>query len=311
LFEGAQAKAHFVEDDKNVGGRLATLLTPDVSISPAFAEFGYIHRRMSDAEVYFVANTSNQRHSIKAKFRVEGLQAEIWNPLDGSVASAPAEGGSLALVLEPYESRVVVFTRRASGPSRLASSGAVAAPQPIDLSEGWRVTYGQTGRTAQMMARLRSWSEDDETRFFSGSATYERDLDVPEGMLKNGLTLTLDFGEGKAIPSQQMRAGMRAWYEGPVREAAVVYVNERRAGSVWAPPYAVDVTGLLRAGVNKIRVVVANTAINHMAGRRLPDYRLLNLRYGERFTPQDMDKVQPVTSGLLGPIRLVASNGST
>jgi hypothetical protein len=44
----------------------------------------------------------------------------------------------------------------------------------------------------------------------------------------------------------------------------------------------------------------------HLAGRRLPDYRLLNLRYGVRFEPQDMDKVQTVSSGLLGPIRLIA-----
>jgi hypothetical protein len=32
---------------------------------------------------------------------------------------------------------------------------------------------------------------------------------------------------------------------------------------------------------------------------------LLNLRYGT-FEPQDMDKIQPVDSGLLGPIRLIA-----
>ena len=51
-------------------------------------------------------------------------------------------------------------------------------------------------------------------------------------------------------------------------------------------------------------VVVGNLALNHMAGRPLPDYRLLNLRYGVRFEAQDMDKVQPVPSGLLGPIRL-------
>jgi hypothetical protein len=43
-----------------------------------------------------------------------------------------------------------------------------------------------------------------------------------------------------------------------------------------------------------------------MAGHRLPDYRLLNLRYGERFQAQDMDKVRPTPSGLLGSIRLVA-----
>jgi hypothetical protein len=86
----------------------------------------------------------------------------------------------------------------------------------------------------------------------------------------------------------------------------VVFVNGLRAGSVWCPPYDVDVTALLRPGPNRIRIEVANLAINHMAGRALPDYRLLNLRYGTRFEPQDMDKVQPVPAGLFGPIRLLA-----
>ncbi len=76
---------------------------------------------------------------------------------------------------------------------------------------------------------------------------------------------------------------------------------------MWCPPYSVDLTGRLRAGANTVRIEVANLGINHMAGRALPDYRLLNLRYGTRFEPQDMDKVQPVPSGLLGPIRLVAN----
>ena len=101
-------------------------------------------------------------------------------------------------------------------------------------------------------------------------------------------------------------ARMQAWLDAPVREAAVVYVNDQRAGSVWSPPYAVDVTTFLRVGNNHLRIQVANLAINHMANRALPDYHLLNLRYGTRFEPQDMDKVRPVPSGLLGPIRLMA-----
>jgi hypothetical protein len=100
---------------------------------------------------------------------------------------------------------------------------------------------------------------------------------------------------------------MQAWLDAPVREAAVVYVNDQRAGAVWCPPYALDVTRFLRPGENRIKIVVANLALNYMAGRRLPDYRLLNLRYGERFQAQDMDKVQPATAGLLGPIRLIAT----
>ena len=99
---------------------------------------------------------------------------------------------------------------------------------------------------------------------------------------------------------------MQTWFEGPVREAAVVYVNGQRAGSVWHPPYALKLTRLLRPGENTLSIVVANTAINEMAGTALPDYRLLNSRYGERFTPQDMEGLQPLPSGLLGGVRLVA-----
>jgi len=44
-----------------------------------------------------------------------------------------------------------------------------------------------------------------------------------------------------------------------------------------------------------------------MAGHALPDYKLLNLRYGTRFDPQDMNNLQPVPAGLFGPIRLVAA----
>ena len=99
---------------------------------------------------------------------------------------------------------------------------------------------------------------------------------------------------------------MQAWLESPVREAAVVYVNEQRAGSVWRPPYSVEVTGLLHSGENTLRVMVDNLAINRMAGSALPDYRLLNSRYGVRFTPQDMNNLQALPSGLLGTVRLVA-----
>ena len=97
---------------------------------------------------------------------------------------------------------------------------------------------------------------------------------------------------------------MRAWLESPVREAAVVYVNGERAGAVWRPPYQVDVTKFLHAGNNTIRVETSNLAINELAGRRPPDYKLLNLKYGVRFVPQDMENLQPLPSGLLGPIRV-------
>jgi hypothetical protein len=286
---------------------LNRLLTPDVGLSPAAPDIGFIHRRTTDAEVYFIANTSNAAQHLRAKFRLTGMKPEWWDPFDGSVTPAPVrtQSGSVtevSLDLEPYESSVLIFSKRTLSPA--AATGSTQQP-PIDLSTGWRVTFGSAGQPTEM-PKLSSWTENEATRYFSGVATYEKSVDIPAGMMRNGQPVKLDFGEGTALPAQNLRAGMQAWYDGPIREAAVVFVNDKRAGSVWCPPYAVDVTRLLRPGSNKLRIMVANTALNYMAGHSLPDYRLLNLRYGERFQAQDMDKVKALPSGLLGPIRLIA-----
>ncbi len=47
-------------------------------------------------------------------------------------------------------------------------------------------------------------------------------------------------------------------------------------------------------------------AVVLMALPAAPDYRLLNLRYGEKFTPQDMDHLVPLPSGILGTVRLIS-----
>ena len=68
-----------------------------------------------------------------------------------------------------------------------------------------------------------------------------------------------------------------------------------------------DVTGLLKAGDNVIRIDVANLALNSMAAHPLPDYQALNARYGERFLFQEPGLIKAVPAGLLGPVALVAA----
>jgi len=308
LFEAPSAQSRYVEDEKHqLGSTLRLLLKPDVELSPAVPEIGFVHRITRDAEIYFIANSSSAPQTVKATFRITGLQAEWWNSLSGRVAPAAATAGpdgrtAVSIELEPYGSRVLVFSKRML-PQPAVNNFAAASP--IDMSTGWRISFGPSGPVTKMES-LKSWIDDEATRFFSGTVVYEKEVTVPDNLVQSGLEVKLDFGEGRSVPETQSRSsGMQAWFDAPVREAAVVYVNEQRAGSVWCPPYSVDVTGLLKRGENKFRILVANTAINYMAGRALPDYRLLNLRYGTRFDPQDMDKVQPVPSGLLGTIRLV------
>lgn len=312
LFAGPAAKAHFIEDEKQSFARkLVSLLPPDLSLNPSVPEIGFVHRRTSDADIYFVANTSNVRQAVKATFRIPRTQPELWDPFSGNVRIAKADraseaGTTISLDLEPYASRVIIFSKRTLAASALEPRIS-AVQNPFDISRGWQVLFGANPKPV-VMDQLHSWTDDEATRFFSGTASYEKQVAIPSSFLKPGLAVQLDFGEGKPLPEQALRSGMQTWLDAPVREAAVVYVNGRRAGSVWCPPYALDVTKFVRPGDNNFKIVVANLALNYMAGRRLPDYRLLNLRYGERFQAQDMDKVQALPAGLLGPIRLISTS---
>jgi hypothetical protein len=315
MFGGGQPRTRLLADESQLGAALAGLTTPDLAMSPAAPEIGFIHRRVDSAEIYFLANTSNQGRRTLATLRVQGLEPEWWDPFTGrtslaGVAARSAAGFSVPLDLEPYGSRVLVFSKlqqsRDQSRDRKGADPQQQAPPPVDLTSGWKVSFEKLDRTVPM-DRLRSWTDDAETKYFSGSAIYEKSFEVPAAFLQPIVVAILDFGEGTPVqPSGKRGPGMRALLESPVREAAVVYVNGRRAASVWRPPYQADVTHFLRAGQNTLRIVVGNLAINALAGQPPADYRALNQRYGERFQAQDMDNLQPLPSGLLGPVRLRA-----
>src|SRR5436190_22471053 len=211
----------------------------------------------------------------------------------------------LNLSLQPYESRLIFFTTSVTKPRSTWTLDSHS--KVIDLSTDWNLTFSASNQTIHM-DRLHSWSEEEAFKYYSGQVTYEREVDFPSG-LSSGSSLILDFGEGTpvAMPDPLPRFNLRAFLEGPLREAAEVYVNGRRAGVVWHPPYTIDLTSLLRVGKNELRIVVGNTAINSLAGQSLPDYRLLNERYGERFVPQDMNDLQQLPAGLLSELWLRAT----
>jgi hypothetical protein len=263
-------------DEATLGEALHAILPPDLASAP---EIGFIHRKLADGDLYFLANTSNHPVHALARFRVEGLPSAWWNPFTGEAVKAG--GNTLDLDLAPYESRIVVFAQ-----DRLPTPPRPAPSAPIEITEGWTV------------------SPAARDPYFSGILTYEKTITLPPF---RGRPVYLNFGEGQAVSDQTRRAGagMRALFESPVREAAVVYVNGKRAGSVWCAPYEINIAPLLVPGKNTLKIEVANTALNAMARHPLPDYKALNAKYGERFQPQDMDAVAPLPYGLLGKIQLL------
>ena len=303
LFRASNATGHFVQDETQLGAGLAGYLTPDLTLLPRTPRIGFIHRKLADGDLYFIANTSNQFHHVKATFRSTANRAEWLDPLTGSTSTVD-NPSVIFLDLQPYESKLIVFTNSdihpnttkplRHGPSRI-----------IDLSRDWKVTFTGANQSV-VMPWLHSWSDLPAFKYYSGTVTYEKTIDLSAADLSSGITPFLSFGQGMPIqePNPLPEHSMKAYMDGPIREAADVYVNGQRAGVVWHPPYKIDISKFLTVGKNSLRIIVGNTAINSLSGQALPAYRLLNERYGERFTPQDMKNLQPLPSGLVGGLQL-------
>jgi alpha-L-rhamnosidase len=283
--------------------RLVGDVPPDVASGDS--SIGFVHRRLADAEIYFLANTSNVARQVRPRFRDARGFAQVWNPLTGAIVDVGLDGGAISLAFEPYGSRIVVLR---GDKDRSGGEIARTTRQAIELRSNWTVTLGSS-RSIGPVDLPYEWASTAADRFFSGTASFRRSVDLPS--LQPGGRVVLDFGdaasvEREALPGGTMRGNsFAALIAAPIREAATAFLNGRRAGTIWAPPYRLDVTTAVQAGANDLRIDVYNTAINRLAeGGHLPDVGAVTERYGQRFRLQDVDNLQPIPSGILAVPRL-------
>jgi hypothetical protein len=287
-------------------------LAPDLDATGQTEGLGFIHRKLAGSDGYFVVNTSNKPIDGSIKFRSHRAAVQVWNPDSGSILSTASNNGNegISLILAPYESRVFVLSDHPeTGPATSASPAKQAASLNeellSDLSGGWKIRFaGST--SSEELASLASWTNIAGKQYFSGEADYARTVTITNAIAPSAHVF-LDFGVGTPITDNRPpnANGTHALLDPPIREAAIVFVNGKRAGSLWHPPYRIEVSGLLHSGENQIEVHVFNTAINLLSGQPPRDYSALYAKYGKRFEPQDMDNLQPIPSGLFGPIRLL------
>ncbi|MBO9624288.1 MAG: hypothetical protein J7500_16385 [Sphingomonas sp.] len=301
LSQRLKSKVTVVASEADLGQAVAQATTPDVRLAQPNPAFGFVHRKLAQGDLYFVANTGNVPLRTSARFLGDRGNGSWWDAMTGK--RWPAGSGDIAIELAPYESRFLVFEGR--GDARPQPAAAAASVQP--LAGAWRMAV--PGKGEQAIAALGSWAADPALRHYSGTVTYSLRFTANPAA---GKCLALDFGQSipRARAEGESAARPLAAIDAPVRDAAIVRLNGARVGAVWAPPYRLDVSGALRSGENLLEVEVSNTMLNALAGRAPADYRLLNLRYGERFQPQDQDKVVPAPSGLLGPVSLIEAQAS-
>lgn len=274
-----------VTDEAGLVGALNGFLPPDLGGAPKGV--GYVHRRLAGGDLYFVANTTNAPVAATLAFGVSAQVGQAWDPVTGT-ADSFSPGSEVRLA--PFESRIFVFGRNLAPPREIIPEDERSLP----LTGGWRVKVGAKAREA-----FGSWTDEPSLQHFSGQGTYTRDMELTAADL-NAPVIALDLGAGgPGVANERKGPGYYAQYDAPVRDAAEVYVNGRRAGAIWCAPFRLDLKPYLKAGRNRLEIRVYNTAINALAGRPPTDYTALRAVYGDRFQPQNMAELKPLPSGLI------------
>jgi hypothetical protein len=275
----------------DVNGALASIgVLPDFDYPDAGQQRNvmFVHRRLADGDIYFLSNRGERPQNIDGTFRVSGKRPELWHSDTGLIepVSYRTENGRTAvpLNLSANESVFVVFREPAS-----AQTATVAGrrDRAVATLEGpWQVHFAPDlgGPDKTTFATLASWPDngDPGVKYYSGTATYTKTIDVHEEWLK-GQRIVLDLGD--------------------VRELAEVSVNGRSLGIAWHPPYQIDATSAVKQGANTLEIKVTNLWVNRLIGDRQPGAKKYT------FTVMSTYKADaPLRpSGLLGPVRILQS----
>jgi hypothetical protein len=275
-----------------------------MSLAEAFAQINFVsdcklpedktihygHRTLGNSEIYFVTNQTAETKIVTPEFRVKGMQPELWEATTGNMRKLPAyeqkeNTTAVPLKLAPYESVFVVFREQAGTPS---TNGVEANyPEPVilaDLKGPWTVTFNALQRGPEqpvVFETLKDWtaSTDDLIKYYSGTAFYNCKFNLDQ--IPDGKNMIINLGSFSAM--------------------AKVTVNGTYAGGLWTAPYQLDITKLVKAGENELKIEIVNTWVNRLIGdQKLPE--------NQRKTwcpvnPYKADSpLQP--SGLFGPVKI-------
>lgn len=297
----------------------------DVKINDKAAKF-FAHRRIGDNDLYYFYNDQPSFTQMKVDLLEGDGKPEIWNIDDGSVEEVTQykrEGKRLvtSLALEPFAGRFLLIRRdndipKYDGkhsqlvkdiylPSTNSSIETLKGPWQVEFDKQW------AGPGKVVFEQLIDWisHKNEDVKFYSGTAEYSKTFNIENKALSNNESIYIDLGD--------------------VQKVAEVYVNGKALGTLWKPPFAIDVKSALQPGNNELTVKITNTWVNRLIGdEALPDtngYKMVGntvswLNNNEPPPPSERvtftgfnffskDKAKKLdSSGLLGPVSLVFVN---
>lgn len=284
----------------------------------------HTHRANSNTDIYFVANIARFAGSATCNFKVTGMQPELWDPVTATMRDLHqfddnGKRTTIQLNFDKAQSFFIVFRHKAVK-SAMANNANFPVLKPLTEIKGtWQVQFDpRWGGPDKPVTfdTLTDWTKNVNKgiKYFSGTAVYR----ITFNATKSKKALYLDLGEVKHI--------------------ARVTINGKDIGVIWTAPWRIRIpAGLLKSTGNTLAIEVTNVWANRLIGDEqepddcewLPNHYFYNSgKYLKEFpewflkkqtrpskgrycftTWNYFSKDSPlITSGLMGPVRLMAAD---
>jgi hypothetical protein len=257
----------------------------DIEIVNNNHSIAWAHRKVEDADIYFLSNQKPVEQDIKFSFRIKNTMPEIFDAVNGTI-SKPSywkyENNNTTCIIhfEPNQSLIIVFRKKEI--KNINGNRTAVKRGKILFENNWKITFDKNeNATIYTLDTLKSWTSfnDLSIKYYSGTAKY-----VNHFMVKNISNINIAKISFDSIFN-----------------IATIKINGIDCGTLWTPPYELDITKALKPGENKIEIEVTNTWRNRLIGDELnPENK--TTWYNSAFKLKNKPLLP---AGLVGDVKLI------
>ncbi|MCF8339383.1 MAG: DNA-binding protein [Chitinophagaceae bacterium] len=268
-------------------------LEKDVDILENSSNIAWAHRQLGENDIYFISNQLNSTQKISINFRVNQRLLEIIDPVNGKIL--PSNSFLVKQIdpktkvegyLQPAQSLFFIFKKEKS--VAIVKKALNTEINEIKFqNQAWKLQFDEKfgGPLMPMIVTtLTSWTKftDSLAKYYSGTAKYSNTFNWV-GMVNKSVTLAIDS----------------------IYNMASVKVNGINCGTIWTPPFTIDITQALHTGTNNIEIDVVNTWHNRLIG----DNRLtIDKRITYTTAPFRLKDKPLLPAGIVGAVTLKVAN---
>ena len=254
----------------------------------------YIHRKTTNADIYFIHNPSDSLKTFNCSFNITGKIPELWNPMTAQIiklAHYNEDSGrtNVSIPLENLASTFVVFKDDNKNVSRIKQTTASLNNVKFSLNSNLKAQaeVNKNGVYKTQFYNGTNWDfivnnipdsinikgswlvQFRKQDGYDASVVFPTLSDWKDHSIDNikHYSGTATYTKEIELQSQQLPEGHKFYLDlGQVSIAANVSINNKALGVSWIYPYKLDVTDALKVGVNTLKIEVTNLWTNRLIG---------------------------------------------